>query len=216
MTKSFSTGYVKGSGSEIGGISGWLFQSQFAEDCLYDIQMCPLANAFGKGSGGGEGVSTSELIGIVSDLSGSFSLSGWDYCSWTMDDNGYPRPSTIADKPEAAAAASAIVLEEGDDADHFAHSATLTKVNNAKWTSKGGTNISGTTATPNVVGQDTMYVTKGSFTKIVPINISNIPGASAINDVNTTNEATRVILRNGQIFILRDDKTFTITGQEVK
>ena len=211
MTKSFSTGYVKGT-SKIGGISGYLHLPQQAENCLYDNQMCPVTNAFGEGSGDGEGVSTSELIGTVSVLSGEFEMEGWNYCSWTMDNNGYPRPSTIADKPVAAAGASAIVLVEGDNADNFAHSATLTKINNAKWTSKGGTRISGTTATPSVMGQDTLYVTKGSFEKIVPLNIT---GTEAIENVKS-NEAAHKFLLNGQVFILRDDKIYTLTGQEVK
>lgn len=213
MKKSFSTGYVKGTGNKIGGISGNLFQSQYAENCLYDNQMCPLPNAFGAGSGDGEGVATSELIGTVSVLYGEFELSNYnEHCSWTMDDNGYPRPSTIADKPVAAAGASAIILAAGDDADSFAHSATLTKVNNAKWTSKSGTRISGTTATPIAIGQDTLYVTKGSFVKIVPLNIT---GTEAIENIKT-NEAANKILRNGEVFIFRGDKTYTVTGQEVK
>ncbi|MBQ7438771.1 MAG: hypothetical protein IJV28_02270 [Paludibacteraceae bacterium] len=212
MTKSFSTGYVKGTGSNIGGISGNLFQSQYADNCLFDNQMCPLANAFGSGSGDGEGVTTLELLGGVSALSGSFNLSNYNTCSWTMDNNGYPRPSTLADKPVAAAGASAIILAEGDNADSFAHPATLTKVNNAKWTSKGGTQINGAIATPSILGQDELYVTKGEFVKIVPIYIT---GTEAFDKIEL-DVLEHKILINGQLYIIRGEKIYTATGQEVR
>ena len=43
---------------------------------------------------------------------------------------------------------------------------------------------------------------------------SNVP--TGIEDVSTTRGSVRKILRDGQIFILRGEKTYTVTGQEVK
>ena len=40
--------------------------------------------------------------------------------------------------------------------------------------------------------------------------------ADAIDDINSDSNASQIILRNGQIFIIRGDKTYTIQGQEVR
>lgn len=41
-------------------------------------------------------------------------------------------------------------------------------------------------------------------------------GTEALDDVSENNTNHQKLLRNGHIFILRGDKTYTIQGQEVK
>ena len=48
-------------------------------------------------------------------------------------------------------------------------------------------------------------------------HIEPIPMQEDLNQISTDPlTATRKLLRNGQILILRGDKTYTVTGQEVK
>ena len=47
-------------------------------------------------------------------------------------------------------------------------------------------------------------------------NYTATPKSQGINDVQGDNVQCTKILRNGQVFILRGDKTYTLTGQEVK
>lgn len=162
MEQCFSVGHVSGTGTYVGGITGNLFQDDYAVFCLYDIQLCPLENAFGAGAGDGEGVPTANLTGSVADL---------DLTDWTMEANLYPRPVNLATKDFAVAGASAIFFADNDDADHFANDATLSTTSRSKWSSKGGTQINGTTAKPAIVGPDTLYVTKTNAVKAVPVNV---------------------------------------------
>ena len=163
MKESFSVGRVTGSGSQVGGITGSLYMSLYADNLLYDNQLCPLEDAFGTGSGAGEGVSTAELTGVISDFETS---------AWTMADGLYPRPTNLATLDIAVVGASTVFFASGDDADHFAHEASLTTVKNSKWSAKGGTQINGTTAKPAIIGADTLYVAKTSAVKAVPVNVT--------------------------------------------
>ena len=47
-------------------------------------------------------------------------------------------------------------------------------------------------------------------------NIQEIGGATAIDEIVNRNSSNRKLIRDGQLLILRDGKTFTVTGQEVK
>ena len=49
----------------------------------------------------------------------------------------------------------------------------------------------------------------------ISLNVS-LDGATAIDDIPTDTTAPRKILINDQIYILRGEKVYTITGQEVK
>ena len=67
-----------------------------------------------------------------------------------------------------------------------------------------------------------LYVPNGTVTAYQNATIweefSNIQGAdlpTAIDDINAATKSQK-LLRDGQIFILRGDKTYTVTGQEVK
>jgi hypothetical protein len=44
---------------------------------------------------------------------------------------------------------------------------------------------------------------------------ANQPKENSVNEV-TTSAPSRKLIRNGNVFIMRDDKAFTVQGQQVK
>jgi len=52
------------------------------------------------------------------------------------------------------------------------------------------------------------------FHNIAPISVIPIP--TAVDTIQEHNAQTTKILRNGQILILRGNKVYTVTGQEVR
>ena len=48
------------------------------------------------------------------------------------------------------------------------------------------------------------------------VSFTTTGDAQGIEDVQSDQVPCTKVLRNGQIFILRGDKTYTVTGQEVK
>ena len=176
MVECFSTGHVTGTEEYVGGITGFLNQDDFAEKCLFDNQLCPLDEAFGKSDGGadGEGIPTAELIGT--------DVSGFDKVAWTMKEGLYPVPSTVAAAAISNVAASVVLFAAGDNANNFSKDATLAVDNRATWTSKGGTQIKDKNAKPAIIGPDTLYVTKGNAVKAVPVRVT----ASAIPSYTLT------------------------------
>ena len=182
-----STGYVDATGNYVGAICGYLQQATYADLCIYDIQTCPLDKAFGYGNGDGEGYTTAELTGSMTDL---------ELTAWTMADGVYPRPTKLASLDIAQVGASAVLFAENEDAQNFGTKATLTTAQSrVKWSSKGGTQISGTEAKPAIIGPDTLYATRNNAVKAVPVNVtaSSIPSytlsvtagiGGSVNNVN--------------------------------
>jgi hypothetical protein len=57
-------------------------------------------------------------------------------------------------------------------------------------------------------GSEVTFVTRGIY--------EGPAGPQAIDQITNAPSEAAKILRNGQIFILRGDRTYTLTGQEVK
>ena len=78
----------------------------------------------------------------------------------------------------------------------------------------------GTNQTVNIEGvtESTCYALNATLGKTIMVSTEQCPGSTP-TDIEITGSAespVSKILRNGQIYILRGDKTYTVTGQEVK
>ena len=179
LSDCLSAAHVEGSGDNVGAVAGSMQSPQQTKDLLYDMQLCPVIDAIGNNVGSADELSTAEMV----DPSSS-QMDAIYWASSTKDKNLYPVPEFLStfSAEIAAAAASAVLFADDDDADNFRKDATLSVTNRAKWTSKGGTQINGTTAKPAIIGPDTLYVTKGNAVKAVPVRVT----ASAIPSYTLT------------------------------
>ena len=71
--------------------------------------------------------------------------------------------------------------------------------------------------TPKVNGTPILEWTSKGIKKIEVYGYENPePGTTAVENVQTNQLQSTKVIRNGQLLILRGDKTFTVTGAEVK
>ncbi len=184
-----SAARVTGSTNNVGAVAGYVQSEEQVLNLTYDDQLCRLEVKIGNGRGEDNvyGVPTAELTGE--------SVEGFNAVDWTMADKAYPTPVQLSSNNIRHAAASAIFFADGDNADDFGHDATISKISRSTWTSKGGTQINGTTAKPAILGADTLYAKNGKASKAVPVNVtkSSIPSytltvtagnGGSVNDVN--------------------------------
>ena len=184
-----SAARVTGSTNNVGAVAGYVQSEEQVVNLTYDDQLCLLEVKIGNGRGEDNvyGVPTAELTGE--------SVEGFNAVDWTMADKAYPTPVQLSSNNIRHAAASAIFFADGDNADNFGHDATISKISRSTWTSKGGTQINGTTAKPAILGADTLYAKNGKASKAVPVRVTNSTVTSytltvtagnggSVNDVN--------------------------------